>query len=738
MFEPGPPRDERTLPRHFRFTSCEIDRSAMRVLRDGVELKLEPKAFDLLLLLAANPGRVVEKEEIFERLWEMEFVSDNALTRVVAALRHELGDRAKRPTIIQTVWKRGYRFLPTIEDVESGSSQPAPGGSSGAAARQSRLRLFAILATILTAVVLGFAWVHRGAVQSPVPQRVLSPVQLTSAPGIFLDPDFAPDGNQLVFASDMAGGLELFVQPLRGGAPRQLTHCGVCAEPAWSPDGQWIAYTDRAHGGLWLVSAATGETRQLTAFGTQPAWSPDSRSVVFSNPGSPTTGPNGWVAIPGSTLWIVQVATGRTRHLTEPIPNAGGQGSPTFSPDGRSVIFATNNFIRTNIWRVPRDGGTPEPLLPAGEGGGIKHIFKSPVPDPRGGGIFLIRQGIGSPWIERLTTGRERRLQPLLAPAPPGTAGLAVSRDGRHLAFAVQESTTSIEEVEVRSDGSVIGAPKTLNSPPVERVLTPLYSPDGKYLVFLRWRTGAPVDAVILDRQGRELRTISDHPIGVPEWVSATDVVLRPGPATVRVNVATGRVVPFAPIAGSNKILAPALTHQFTWNTGLTRLAFTADAGGSVELFGWNVGEPEARQLTHLDGRVTFPEFSPDGQRIVFEFYRHSSRANKLWTISAIGGESQRILTRMGTSWPGLDPIHGDLVVYAADRDGVWHLAVAGTASPERLLAVPPETAGFLRWPTWSPGGGRIAYEREHYRSRLWLVDLYPDAEQSSANSNEE
>ncbi len=741
MFEPGPPRDERTLPRHFRFASCEIDRAAMRVLRGGVELKLEPRAFDLLLLLAANPGRVVEKEEIFERLWEVEFVSDNALTRVVAALRHELGDRAKRPTIIQTVWKRGYRFLPAIEALESGSPKPkvaSPLGSPRPDRPRRRALVAALTVTVITAAI-GFAWLHRDSVQSTVPPRVLSPVQLTSEPGNYFDPDFAPDGRQLVFASDIAGGLELFVQPISGGAPRQITHCGVCVEPAWSPNGQWIAYTDRQHGGLWLVSATTGETQQLTDFGTQPAWSPDGRSVVFSNPGSPVAGPLGWVALPGSTIWTVEVDNGRTKELTRPIAEAGGQGSPTFSSDGQWVVFATDNLVQSNLWRVPRAGGKPQPLLPEQQGAKQNIGFwRSPVADPRGGGIYLIRGGLDSPRIERLTLGGTPRLDPVLAPAPAGTTGLSISRDGRYLAYAAQETTTGIEEISVLPDGSTVGTPRTLSSPPVRRVSRPVYSPDGAFLLFNRLRLGAAVEAVVLDRQGREVRVIPDLPVWWPQWASAREVVLEPEASSLRVNVATGRQEPFTPAPASREVLSPARGRKLSWSLGLQRVAFTKYVHGSLELFSWKIRAAKPRQLTHFGGQVTFPSFSKDGRWIIFEFTKHPSLTNELWRVAASGGQPERILSGKGTSWPGENPTHGDLVVYAAQRGGIWHLAVAGPHSRERLLSVPPETAGFLRWTTWSPDGGRIAYERAHYRSRLWLVDLYPDANHSSANPNEE
>jgi Tol biopolymer transport system component len=53
---------------------------------------------------------------------------------------------------------------------------------------------------------------------------------------------------------------------------------------------------------------------------------------------------------------------------------------------------------------------------------------------------------------------------------------------------------------------------------------------------------------------------------------------------------------------------------------------------------------------------------------------------------------------------------------------------VAGVTEPERLLDVPPETTGYLRWPDWSPDGTRIAYERRRYRTSVWTVDIQPEA----------
>ena len=94
------------------FGDLDVDAGRFRVERDGRPVVLEPKAFDLLILLVECQGRVVTKQEILERIWTDTAVTDNALTRVVAQLRKAIGDDARDARFIETVPTRGYRWLP--------------------------------------------------------------------------------------------------------------------------------------------------------------------------------------------------------------------------------------------------------------------------------------------------------------------------------------------------------------------------------------------------------------------------------------------------------------------------------------------------------------------------------------------------------------------------------------------------------------------------------------------------
>ena len=79
------------------FGSVVVDRSDFTVFRDGQKQPLAPLAFDVLLYLIEHRERVVSKEELFTEIWKERFVSDNALTRTIADIRHALGDRSNAP-----------------------------------------------------------------------------------------------------------------------------------------------------------------------------------------------------------------------------------------------------------------------------------------------------------------------------------------------------------------------------------------------------------------------------------------------------------------------------------------------------------------------------------------------------------------------------------------------------------------------------------------------------------------
>lgn len=114
---------------HFRFGPFTVDSGSYRLVREGRPLQVSPKIIDLLLYLVARPSVLVSKEELFKALWPDVAVTDNALTQAVSELRQALGDDPAKPTYVQTVARRGYRFIADVEREREARSGPAASAS---------------------------------------------------------------------------------------------------------------------------------------------------------------------------------------------------------------------------------------------------------------------------------------------------------------------------------------------------------------------------------------------------------------------------------------------------------------------------------------------------------------------------------------------------------------------------------------------------------------------------------
>src|SRR5881394_375954 len=123
-------------PRIYRFGPFEIDFEQRLLLRAGDSVPLTPKAFDTLAVLVARQGKLVDKEELFRLVWPGTFVEENNLTQNISVLRKVFGEG----DYIETIPRRGYRFLMKVEDVSAVGSahadtQPRPPPAIG---RRSR------------------------------------------------------------------------------------------------------------------------------------------------------------------------------------------------------------------------------------------------------------------------------------------------------------------------------------------------------------------------------------------------------------------------------------------------------------------------------------------------------------------------------------------------------------------------------------------------------------------------
>jgi TolB-like protein/Tfp pilus assembly protein PilF len=123
----------------YRFDDARVDLKTFTVFKAGRALPMEPKAFAVLVFLIEHRGRVVEKEEILNAIWKEAFVTQNALTRVIAHLRKALGDDPKQARYIRTVQTRGYQFVPEVRSSQAAEHETERAASPARAARVESL-----------------------------------------------------------------------------------------------------------------------------------------------------------------------------------------------------------------------------------------------------------------------------------------------------------------------------------------------------------------------------------------------------------------------------------------------------------------------------------------------------------------------------------------------------------------------------------------------------------------------
>jgi len=234
-----------------RFGVFEVDLRSGELRKYGSKVKLQDQPFQVLAMLLERPGEVVTREELRVRIWPSGvFVDyDRSLNRAINKLREALGDSPENPRFIETLARRGYRFLVPVESIKSVKStalplSAPPGGSKHVLSLRGRLRwvFWSTLATLAAAILVGVrVWVSGK--QSGQPGLIAVP--LTTYPGHQMFPDFSPDGNQLVF--DWAGpkndNVDVYVK-LNGteNLLRLTQDPAPDYAPAWSPDGRYVAF----------------------------------------------------------------------------------------------------------------------------------------------------------------------------------------------------------------------------------------------------------------------------------------------------------------------------------------------------------------------------------------------------------------------------------------------------------------------------------------------------------------
>jgi len=504
------------------FGPYEVDLRSEEVRKSGVRIKLSGQPFRVLAVLLERPGELVTREELHRRLWPRDTFVDfeHGLNAAVNRVRDGLNDSADRPRFVETLPRRGYRFIGelavtkpdepfTVPQLVHKLQDPAVG------ARRWWKPVVWTGASLACVLAIAIADVRFYSKSKPA-QDSLLPVPFTALPGVEMYPAFSPDGSQIAFAWDghstsPAKGFDLYVKLIGSESPLRLTdHPSQGIAPAWSPDHTQIAFqrVDGENTGIYAVSALGGPEKKLrtthaTARVSSISWSPDGRWIAYPDSEGREDHRRLFLLSPG-TLESTQIP-----HVEECMDEL----SPAFSSDGSRLAYVcyldSGGF---SIYLLAPPNGRPQL---------INHYTGWPwgiAWSGDGKRLILSRFEGGSDYDELYEVNLADRALHKLQIAGGGSHP-AVSLKGDKLAFEARIGNATNVNI-WRKDLLHPRAPGVKLIASTRNEETPQFSPDGKYIAFASNRSGnAEVWLTKSDgSQPVQLSHLGNRMAGSPRW----------------------------------------------------------------------------------------------------------------------------------------------------------------------------------------------------------------------------
>jgi DNA-binding winged helix-turn-helix (wHTH) protein/Tol biopolymer transport system component len=683
-------------PSSVQFGLFEVDLQARELRKSGVKVKLNDQPFQVLSVLLERPGDVVTREELQTRLWPADtFVDfDLSLNSAVKKLRQALGDESDNPRFVETLYRRGYRFIAPVStasrDLPSASANGALVASSlpsthasetgnGAGSGQST-KLWVFVATGALALLLA------GAIFELVPKpspRVLRFTQITSGGKVHQLGALQTDGRRLYFQAADKNRIVLAEVSVSGGdsalipTPFQNTFLGDIA-----PDGSSIMISTfegtEKEPPAWLLPLPAGSARPLGTVHVHSAvWTPDGRRMLFTT---------------GADLYEGNADGSDARKLATLSPRIG---EVHVSPDGRRIRVTVDD-VKTGFsefWELNRDGTQPHLLLPNWTDA-PHECFGRWTPDGRYFLFTSFRDGRNSLWA---LPERRSWLQPNTKPVQLTNGPLdfwlpVPSKDGKKIfamggqprsevlqydgrSFVPYLGGTSASDLAFSADRkrvAYVSVPEQalwsskidgsdriqLSDPGAMEAALPRWSPDGSEIVFMARTVNTDWRAYLVAANGEGLREL------IPGATAGSDAGWSPDGKSIvltmgdlgavfnKMSTLDLQTQKLTPVSGAENLFSPRWSPDGRYIAAITTdsqalMVFDRSNGHWTELVRMGIG---------------YPSWSHDGQYLYFDsiltddpaFYRVRISDHRLERLVSLK-DVHRYWGR-NAEWSGLGP----------------------------------------------------------------------------------
>lgn len=557
----------------YQFGPYFLDRDRTNLTKDGEDLLLPPKLFELLAVLVCSRGEVVTKDQLLEAVWPDAFVEESNLTQGIFSLRKRLGKPSDGEEYIQTVPRRGYRLrVPVTELGRAASSSGSTTAIESLTASLSEASVGSESATwwdlwkrrrmlwlVPTAVLLLAALLTTVLLQL-LPNRVgeVRYVQLTrdgldkrGKTGEMGGPDapLATDGSRIYFTEGSSNAPRLVQVAVTGGETVQI--------PLPFPIMQLLDYSTArsellvgdytnpaAPAQLWAVAVPGGTAHRLGELrATDASWSPDGSHIAYvdrdslflaTSSGSdvkriallpgigwrPRWSPDGRMLrltivdarSAEQSIWEVASDGSRLHRLFTGWEGSSGQCCGTWTSDGKEFLFQATRFGKTEVWSMAE----PDMLS------SIFHLQREPIQVSSGPGDSLVP--VANPNDSRIfVIGRQLR-------------GELVRYDSGARQFVTYMNGASLDFLEFSRDGQwityvaypagTLWRSKTDGSDRLQltfapmQVMVPHWSPDGRQIVFHGFGSGTANGTYTVSAEGGVPKLVAPNSSNMmnPHW----------------------------------------------------------------------------------------------------------------------------------------------------------------------------------------------------------------------------